>query len=102
MENAKKLAAGFPRTTSISLDVNDAKALDDQVSKHALVVSLIPYTFHEAVILAACKHRTNVVTTSYISPAIAALEGKIKEAGITVMNEIGLDPGQSYQRSLRA
>ena len=35
----------------------------------------------------------DVVTSSYISPALRELEPQIKEAGITVMNEIGLDPG---------
>ncbi len=30
---------------------------------------------------------------SYVSPAMMALDEKAKEAGITVMNEIGLDPG---------
>ena len=37
--------------------------------------------------------KKNVVTTSYVSPAMQELEPKVKEAGITVMNEIGLDPG---------
>ena len=35
----------------------------------------------------------NVVTTSYVSPAMLELEQQCKDAGITVMNEIGLDPG---------
>ena len=36
--------------------------------------SLIPYTFHALVIKAAIKHKKNVVTTSYISPAMAELD----------------------------
>ena len=32
----------------------------------------------------------NVATTSYFSPAMLELEKEAKEAGITVMNEIGL------------
>lgn len=31
-----------------------------------------------------------MVTTSYVSPAMLELEKEVKEAGITVMNEIGL------------
>jgi saccharopine dehydrogenase-like NADP-dependent oxidoreductase len=45
------------------------------------------------VIKSAIKHKRNVVTTSYISDAIKALEPEVKKAGIVVMNEIGLDPG---------
>jgi saccharopine dehydrogenase-like NADP-dependent oxidoreductase len=56
-------------------------------------VSLIPYTHHAAVIQAAIKGKTHVVTTSYVSPAMRELDAAAKDAGIVVFNEIGLDPG---------
>jgi len=79
--------------TPISLDVTDTKALDTEVRKVDLVVSLIPYTFHAAVIKSAIREKKHVVTTSYVSPAMMELDADAKAAGITVMNEIGLDPG---------
>jgi len=57
-----------------------------------VAISLIPYTYHALVIKSAIRKRVNVVTTSYISPSMQELEGDIDKAGITVMNEIGLDP----------
>lgn len=75
------------------VDVNDDSSLDSAVSKADLVISLIPYIYHPQVIKSAIKHKKNALTTSYTSPAIKELEPQIKEAGITVMNEIGLDPG---------
>lgn len=57
-----------------------------------MAISLIPYTFHAVVIKSAIRTKTNVVTTSYVSPAMLELEEDCKKAGITVMNEIGLDP----------
>lgn len=77
----------------ISLDVEDEAALDAEVTKVDVAISLIPYTFHALVIKSAIRKKVNVVTTSYTSPAMQELEPQIKEAGITVMNEIGLDPG---------
>lgn len=44
-------------------------------------------------IKAAIKGKTDVVTTSYVSPAMRELDEAAKAAGITVLNEIGLDPG---------
>ena len=55
-----------------------------------MAISLIPYTYHVRVIASACRMKVDVVTTSYISPAMQELEPKIKEAGICVMNEIGV------------
>ena len=91
LSKAKELAGD--KAQAISLDVTDAAQLDEQVAKHDLVISLIPYTFHVNVVKSAIKNKKNVVTTSYINPQLKALEKEIEEAGITVMNEIGLDPG---------
>ncbi|KAK2000746.1 saccharopine dehydrogenase [Colletotrichum falcatum] len=93
LESAKALSAGVKNANPISLDVTDDKALDDEVAKHDLVISLIPYTFHATVIKSAIRQKKHVVTTSYVSPAMLELDQAAKDAGITVMNEIGLDPG---------
>ena len=42
-----------------------------------------------------------LVPLSYISPGIRALEDEIKQAGIVVMNEIGLDPGVDHLYAIK-
>lgn len=101
-EHAEKLAEGLPRITPAAFDVNDVAALEAAVAAHDVVVSLIPYTYHADVIKAACKGKTDVVTTSYVSDAIRALESEIKQAGITIVNEIGLDPGLDHLYAVKA
>lgn len=71
------------------------------MAKHDLVISLIPYTFHAQVIKSAIRNKKNVVTTSYVSPAMMALDDEAKAAGITVMNEIGLDPGIDHLYAIK-
>ncbi|MCJ1371582.1 Saccharopine dehydrogenase [NADP(+), L-glutamate-forming] [Loxospora ochrophaea] len=93
LESAKKLCEGLANCSPISLDASDADALDKAISKVSLVISLIPYTYHATVIKSAIRQKKDVVTTSYVSPAMEALDKDAKEAGITVLNEIGLDPG---------
>ena len=93
LDSAKKLCSDIKNTRPISLDVNDDAALDAEVARSDLVISLIPYTFHATVIKSAIRKKKNVVTTSYVSDAMKELEPQVKEAGITVVNEIGLDPG---------
>lgn len=88
--SAQKLAGSLPNTKAISLDVNDTAALEAAVAQHDVTISLIPYTYHVAVVKAAIKAKKHVVTTSYVSPAMQELHEEAKAAGITVMNEIGV------------
>ncbi|KAK4669504.1 saccharopine dehydrogenase (NADP+, L-glutamate-forming) [Podospora pseudopauciseta] len=101
LATAQSLSSGVPNATPISLDVSDPTALDAEVAKHDLVISLIPYTFHATVIKSAIRNKKNVVTTSYVSPAMMELDAEAKAAGITVMNEIGLDPGIDHLYAIK-
>ncbi|KAF8129850.1 Saccharopine dehydrogenase-domain-containing protein [Boletus edulis] len=101
LNSAKALAEGLPNATAISLDVNSMVDLEAQVAAHDLVISLIPYTYHAAVIKAAIKGKTHIVTTSYVSLAMRELDEEAKAAGIVVMNEIGLDPGIDHLYAIK-
>ena len=72
-EAASELAKKFNNASSTSLDVGDEIQLSDAISKHDLVISLIPYTHHVKVIKAAIQNKKHVVTTSYVSPAMQEL-----------------------------
>ncbi|KID84916.1 saccharopine dehydrogenase [Metarhizium guizhouense ARSEF 977] len=93
LKTAKELAGDNKLATPTTVDVLNDDALDAEVAKHDLVISLIPYIYHVNVIKSAIRNKKNVVTTSYVSPAMMELDQQCKDAEITVMNEIGLDPG---------
>lgn len=102
LATAEGLCSGLPNATPAVVDVNDPAALDASIAAHDLVISLIPYTYHAAVIKSAIKAKTHVVTTSYVSEAMKELDAAAKEAGIVVMNEIGLDPGIDHLWAVKA
>ena len=81
--------------------MQDETALDREVAKVDVAISLIPYIHHALVIKSAIRNKVHVVTTSYTSPAILELEPQIKDAGITVLNEIGLDPGIDHLYAIK-
>lgn len=101
LATATALALGIPRTRAISLDVTLSSLLEAEVAAHDLVISLVPFVYHTAVIGAAIVGKTNVVTTSYVSPAMRELEPAIKGAGITVLNEVGVDPGVDHLYAIK-
>jgi spermidine synthase / saccharopine dehydrogenase (NADP+, L-glutamate-forming) len=93
LASAEALASTLPRSTAVALDVTSSSELTASLAQHAIVVSLIPYTHHAAVIRAAIATGTHVVTTSYVSPPMRALHEEARKRGIVVLNEVGLDPG---------
>lgn len=101
LEKAQQLIEGLANSTAISLDVDATDVLEATVADHDLVISLIPYTHHAAVIKAAIKGKTHVVTTSYVSLSMLEFDEEAKKAGIVVMNEIGLDPGIDHLYAIK-
>jgi saccharopine dehydrogenase-like NADP-dependent oxidoreductase len=101
VSKAEKMINKHPRGEAFSLDVNDDKKVEDLVSKADVVVSLLPYTYHVKVAEMCIKHKKHMITTSYVSDAMRALDKKAKNAGILILNECGLDPGIDHMSAMR-
>ncbi|RKU44552.1 hypothetical protein DL546_001685 [Coniochaeta pulveracea] len=100
LSTAERLVAGLPRTTAVALDVTSPE-LDTVVADHDVVISLVPFIHHADVIRSAVKGKTHVVTTSYVSPAMRELDTEVKNAGIVVLNEVGVDPGVDHLYAIK-
>lgn len=71
---ADRLAEANPRTTPLLLDITRSQSeLDKLVKEHDCVISLLPYSLHPDVASLCIKHHRHMVTTSYISPKMKAL-----------------------------
>jgi saccharopine dehydrogenase-like NADP-dependent oxidoreductase len=75
--------------------------LNKMVAEVDLVVSMIPPKLHVIVADACLKQGKNMVTTSYISPEMMALDEEAKKAGIVILNEIGEDPGIDHMGAMQ-
>lgn len=87
--------------TAIAWTVEDEKTLGEMVASHDLTVSLLPWVHHIMVAEQCISHKKNMVTTSYVKPAMQALDGAAREAGIIILNELGLDPGIDHMGAMR-
>ena len=101
IEKAEKLIKGRAHGKAVAWTVDDMTGLDQMVSEHDLVVSLLPYTFHVTVAKTCIKYKKHMVTTSYVSDEMIALEQAAKDAGILILNEIGVDPGFDHMTAMR-
>ncbi|KAF8530178.1 Saccharopine dehydrogenase-domain-containing protein [Hysterangium stoloniferum] len=83
----------FPTVTAKQLDLEDLTTLNNLVNEADIVVSLLPVPYHPTVAKVCIGNRKHMVTASYISPAMRALNQSALEADVLLLNEIGLDPG---------
>ena len=71
----------------------DWQQLASNVSKGDILVSMLPGSFHLQVAQLALDSQAHFVSSSYLSPAMEALNQDAKTKGLCLVNEVGLDPG---------
>ncbi|UKN00612.1 saccharopine dehydrogenase NADP-binding domain-containing protein [Paracrocinitomix mangrovi] len=90
---AKAKVAGCDRAEGFSIDALNPAERQPLIEWAHLVISMLPARFHTEVAEDCIKYKTNLITPSYISKEMVALNEAAEEAGILIMNEIGVDPG---------
>ena len=101
VEKAERLIGGTSNGTALSLDVKDERTLDALIAEHDLSISLLPYVYHPLVARMCVERRKQMVTTSYVKDEMRALDGAAREAGIILLNEIGVDPGLDHMSAMQ-
>lgn len=101
VSKAEKLVGNHERGKAIALNVKNEKQLEDLVKDNDLTISLLPYTFHVTVAKLCIKYKKNMVTTSYVSDEMQALDKDAKNAGVLILNEIGVDPGIDHMSAMK-
>ncbi|MGC9418767.1 MAG: saccharopine dehydrogenase family protein [Rhodovulum sp.] len=71
----------------------DIDALAGVLAPGDVIVSMLPADWHVPLAELAIGEKAHLVTSSYISPEMRALDCAAREAGVAIVNEVGLDPG---------
>ena len=71
----------------------DIDVLGNELSAGDVVVSMLPGDHHVPLAKCAIANRAHFVSSSYIAPEMRDLDQAAKDAGVCLVNEIGLDPG---------
>jgi saccharopine dehydrogenase-like NADP-dependent oxidoreductase len=98
---AERLIAGHPHGKSFELNLKDEGKLTEFIKSCDLAISLVPPAFHTLVARFCIDLKKPMVTTSYVSEQMQELDGAAKEAGVVVMNEIGVDPGIDHMSAMQ-
>lgn len=101
LEKAEKLTGDHKNGKVVLWTTDDLTTLEELISGHDLVISLLPFSFHVTVAKLCIKHKKNLVTTAYVSPEMKALGGEAEKAGIIILNETGFAPGFDHMTARR-
>jgi saccharopine dehydrogenase-like NADP-dependent oxidoreductase len=92
---------GHPNGVALCFNALDRTERKPEIEKADLVISMLPARFHIEVAEDCIALGKNLITPSYISPEMRGLDQQAKDAGIVIMNEIGVDPGMDHMSAMK-
>lgn len=100
-DSAKEAVANHSSGKAIFFNVTDDMQRESEISDSDIVISMLPTRMHILVAKDCVRLGKNLVTASYVSKEIFALDEKAKNTGIILLNEIGLDPGIDHMSAMQ-
>ena len=101
IELAEQAVGNHNNGKAIFFNVTDEKQRESEIENADIVISMLPASLHITVAKDCVRLGKNLVTASYVSPEIAELDEAAKQAGILLLNEIGLDPGIDHMSAMQ-
>lgn len=98
---AEKKTQKHPNATPIALDIFNTEERRAAIEKASIVISMLPAHLHIEIAKDCLQFKKHLVTASYISDAMQALDDEAKKNNLIFMNEIGLDPGIDHMSAMK-
>lgn len=101
LELAQRKTNKHKNATAIAFDIFDETQRNIEIRKADIVISMLPAHMHIEVAKDCIRYKKHMVTASYVSDAMQALDAQAKENNLVFMNEIGLDPGIDHMSAMK-
>lgn len=101
LEAARRKINDHPKGRAIWLDASKTNDRRDVISRHDVVVSLLPPQMHLEVAQDCISLGKHMVTASYVSKQVFRLGDEARQRALVFMNELGLDPGIDHMSAMQ-
>jgi len=101
LATAEKKVGTHKNGRAIEFNVKDEKQRRDEINRADLVVSMLPASMHPVVAKCCVSLKKHMVTASYVSDEVKALDQEAKENGVILLNEVGVDPGIDHMSTMQ-
>lgn len=88
-------------TTILALDISREADRKAAVGDADIVVSMLPAHLHISIARDCLELGRHLVTASYVSKEMKAMDSAVKDRGLIFMNEVGLDPGIDHMSAMQ-
>ncbi len=100
-EVAEKKIGNHPNGEAFTFNVNDQEQCESEIQLADVVISMLPARMHYIIAENCVKFGKHMITASYVSKEIKALDKQAKEKGLLLLNEIGVDPGIDHMSAMK-
>ncbi|KAI3839886.1 hypothetical protein MKX03_025151 [Papaver bracteatum] len=117
LKDAQETIEGIKNAVAVQVDITDQASLCKYISQVDVVISLLPPSCHITIakymqpqFLLLMLHslldhmlqlKKNLVTASYVDESMSKLNGEARNSGITILGEMGLDPGIDHMMAMK-
>jgi len=101
VELAKSKTQNHSASNAIAFNINDESQRKSEISKADIVISLLPPSLHAIAAVECLSEGKNLVTASYVSEQMNALNNDVKNKNLIFLNECGLDPGIDHMSAMQ-
>lgn len=99
-DNIPNTVSSHPNCSTITLNILNDGERKKAIALASIVVSMLPPSLHIKVAEDCIHYKKHLVTASYISKEIKAMNDDAQKHGLVFMNEIGLDPGIDHMSAM--
>lgn len=91
---------GHPKGEAAVIDINNVEQRQKMIKNADIVISMMPHDLHIILAKDCLKFKKNLITASYVSDEMKAMDQEVKDAGLLFMCEMGLDPGIDHMSAM--
>ncbi len=98
---AKQKINNHPNGEAIEFDIFNEVQKEEEIKNADAVISMLPARFHPIVAACCLKYKIHMLTASYVSAEMIAMDTDAKKIGIAMLNELGVDPGIDHMSAMK-
>ena len=90
-----------PSVKLVDFNIENEALKNTLIEQSDLVISMLPARFHPQIAQSCLKYSKNLITPSYVSPEMKAMDEEARSKGLLFLNELGLDPGIDHMSAMK-